>query len=183
MWSQIQILCLHLFFHISAEAPIQQGLKTCNHVIVSSNNSNPSSLLYCRECVMPCSCQMWTGIPSLFLNHGSRGSSGSIVSDYGLDYGAIEVRSPAQAADFSDLCVQTGSGAHPGSCLVGTEGPFPGGKARPGRDADESPYLMPKLKMCRSYTFCLPSASRACSRTAITEPYHITIVSRVAQSA
>jgi hypothetical protein len=100
MWSQIQILCLHLFFHISAEAPNQQGLKTCNHVIVSSNNSNPSSLLYCRESVMPCSCQMWTWILSLFLNHGSRGSSVSIVSDYGLDDRAIEVRSPAQAADF-----------------------------------------------------------------------------------
>jgi hypothetical protein len=24
-------------------------------------------------------------------------------------------------------------------CIIGTEGPFPGGKARPGRDADHSP--------------------------------------------
>jgi hypothetical protein len=30
-------------------------------------------------------------------------------------------------------CVQTGSGAHPASCLICT-----GGKARPGRDADHS---------------------------------------------
>jgi len=37
------------------------------------------------------------------------------------------------------LCVQTGSGAHPASCTMGTGGPFPGGKARPGRDADHSP--------------------------------------------
>jgi hypothetical protein len=52
----------------------------------------------------------------------------------------IGVRSPAGAKDFSSiLCVQTGSGAHPASCTVGTGGPFPGGKARPGRDADHSP--------------------------------------------
>jgi hypothetical protein len=67
-------------------------------------------------------------------------SSGSIVSDYGLDDRAIGVRSPAAAKDFSsNLCVQTGSGAHPASCTMGTVGPFPGGKARPGRDADHSP--------------------------------------------
>jgi hypothetical protein len=50
------------------------------------------------------------------------------------------VRSPAGAKDFSSsICVQTGSGAHPASCKIGTGGPFPGGKARPGRDADHSP--------------------------------------------
>jgi hypothetical protein len=68
------------------------------------------------------------------------GSSGSIVSDYGLDDLAIGVRSPAGANDFSSsLCVQTGSEAHPASCPMGTGGPFSGGKARPGRDADHSP--------------------------------------------
>jgi hypothetical protein len=42
--------------------------------------------------------------------------------------------------DFSSsLCVQTGSGAHPASCSVGTGGPFYGAKARPGHDADHSP--------------------------------------------
>jgi hypothetical protein len=61
------------------------------------------------------------------------------VSDYALDNRAIGVRSPAGAKDFSSgLCVQTGSGAHPASCTMGTGGPFPGGKARPGRDADHS---------------------------------------------
>jgi hypothetical protein len=70
----------------------------------------------------------------------SRVSSVSIASDYGLDDRAIGVRSPAGAKDFSSsVCVQTGSGAHPTSCTMGTEGPFPGGKARPGRDADHSP--------------------------------------------
>jgi hypothetical protein len=51
----------------------------------------------------------------------SRGSSVSIVSDYGLDDRAIGVRSPAGAREFSsNLCVQTGSEAHPASCTMGT---------------------------------------------------------------
>jgi hypothetical protein len=71
---------------------------------------------------------------------GEPGSSGSIVSGHGLDDRAIEVQSPAEAKDFScSLCVQTGSGAHPVSSTMGTGGPFPGGKARPGRDAEHLP--------------------------------------------
>jgi hypothetical protein len=51
----------------------------------------------------------------------SRVSSGSVMSDYGLDDLAIGVRSPAGVKDFSsNLCVQTGSGAHPASCTMGT---------------------------------------------------------------
>jgi hypothetical protein len=54
--------------------------------------------------------------------------------------GAIGVRSPVGAKDFSSsLCVQTSSEANPASCTMGTGCPFPGGKARPGRDADHSP--------------------------------------------
>jgi hypothetical protein len=53
----------------------------------------------------------------------------------------------------SSLCVQTGSGAHPA-----------GDKARPGRDADHSPHLVPWSWMSRSYTSSPPSASMACSR-------------------
>jgi hypothetical protein len=67
------------------------------------------------------------------------GGSVSIVSGYGLDDRAIEVRSPAGANDFScNLCVQTGSGSHPASCPMVTGGPFPEGKVRPGREADHS---------------------------------------------
>jgi hypothetical protein len=59
------------------------------------------------------------------------------VSDYGLDDRATSVRFPAEAKDFSsNLCVQTSSGAHPAFSPMGTGGPFLGGKARPGRDAD-----------------------------------------------
>jgi hypothetical protein len=64
---------------------------------------------------------------------GEPGSSGSIVSDYGLDDRAIGVRSPAEAKDFSSiLCVQSGSGAHPASCPMGSGGPFPRGKSAAG---------------------------------------------------
>jgi hypothetical protein len=77
----------------------------------------------------------------------SRVSSGSIVSDYGLDDRAIGVRSPAGAKDFSySLFVQTGSGAHPASCAMGIGGPFPGAKARPGRNADHSPPSSAEVK-------------------------------------
>jgi hypothetical protein len=59
----------------------------------------------------------------------NRGSSVSIVSDYGLDDLAIGVRFPAGAKGFSSsLCVQTGSEADPASCTMGTGDPFVGAK-------------------------------------------------------
>jgi hypothetical protein len=58
----------------------------------------------------------------------SWGSSGSIVSDYGLHDRVIEVRSPSEAVDSSSIfCVQTCFGAHPVFCPMGT-----GGKTRQG---------------------------------------------------
>jgi hypothetical protein len=81
----------------------------------------------------------------LLIFGASRGSKVTIVSEYGLDDGVVEVRSTAGANDFSSsLCVQTGSGAHPPSCPMGTGGPFPGAKAWTGRDADHSPPLVPR---------------------------------------
>jgi hypothetical protein len=51
--------------------------------------------------------------PLVSLSIVSRGSSVSIVSGYGLDDLAIEIRSQAEAEEFSSiLCVQTSSGAH-----------------------------------------------------------------------
>jgi hypothetical protein len=75
---------------------------------------------------------------------GSQSSSVSVVSGYGPgDRGSI----PAQAKDFSSsLCGQTGSDAHPASCTMGIRGPFPGPKARPGRDADHSPPSSAEVK-------------------------------------
>jgi hypothetical protein len=75
----------------------------------------------------------------------SRGSSVSIVSDYVLDDRRFRFDHRQRQKDFySSLCVQTGSGAHPALYSMGTEGPFPGGKRQPGRDADHSPHLVPR---------------------------------------
>jgi hypothetical protein len=75
----------------------------------------------------------------LLLSYWEPGSSVSTVSGYGLDDRAVGVRSPAEAKDFSsNLCVQTGSGAHPASSPMVT-----GVKARPERDADHS-HLVPR---------------------------------------
>jgi hypothetical protein len=65
------------------------------------------------------------------------GTALTVMSDYGLEDRAIQVRSPAEAKDFScSLCIQTGSGSHPASCTMGTGDPIPGAKARPGCDPD-----------------------------------------------
>jgi hypothetical protein len=54
---------------------------------------------------------------------------------------------PRRAEDFSSSpCAQTGSGAHPSSYPMVTGGSFPGGKARPGRDADHSPPSSAEVK-------------------------------------
>jgi hypothetical protein len=56
-------------------------------------------------------------------------------------------RSPTEGDDFSSsLCIQTGSWAHPASCPTGTGGPFPRGKAQPGRDVDHSPLSSAEVK-------------------------------------
>jgi hypothetical protein len=69
------------------------------------------------------------------------------VPGNGLDDRAIEVRSPAETKEFSCiLCVQSGSGAHPDSCTMGTGGPFSGTKVLPGRDADHSPPSSAEVK-------------------------------------
>jgi len=82
------------------------------------------------------------------------------VSDYRLDDRAIEVRSLAGTKDFSSvLCVQTGSGAHPASCTMGTGGPFPGGKRAAGAWRwPLIPHLVPRSRMSRSCTSSPPQA-------------------------
>jgi hypothetical protein len=83
----------------------------------------------------------------------SRVSSVSIVSDYGLDDRVIGVRSPAMTKGFSsNLCVQTGSEAHPASCTMGTGGRFPGAKRDWGVTLIAHPHQVPRSGMSRSYT-------------------------------
>jgi hypothetical protein len=58
----------------------------------------------------------------------------------------------------SSLCVQTGSGAHPASCTMGSGGPLPGVKR--GRALTAHKLLVPRLRMSRSYTSSPPKRLR-----------------------
>jgi hypothetical protein len=83
------------------------------------------------------------------------------VSGCGLEDRVIGVRSPAEAKGFSSsLCVQTGSGANPTSSTTSTGGPFHRAKVRTGSDADNSPHLVPRFKICTSYTSSPPKRLR-----------------------
>jgi hypothetical protein len=106
-----------------SQTPSVQALPLVRHTLFHTRTKQLTELWFC-----------------IFWPLDKPGSSGSIVSNYGLDDRAIGVRSPAGAEDSSSsICVQTDYGAHPASCKMGTWGPFLGGKARPGRDADHSP--------------------------------------------
>jgi hypothetical protein len=91
------------------------------------------------------------------------------VSDYGLDDRAIEVRSLAEAKGFIlyHLCPDRLWGP-PSLLYNGYRGVLsPGVKARPRRDADHSPHLVPRSRISRSYTSSPPSAFMVCSGTAL----------------
>jgi hypothetical protein len=64
-----------------------------------------------------------------------------------LATGWMKMFNPRQRwKDFScSLCIQTGSGAHPASCTMGTGGPFSG-------DSADHPLLVSRLRMSSSYT-------------------------------
>jgi hypothetical protein len=84
---------------------------------------------------------LWDSLPI----DGSQGSSSvSIVSSYGLGDRTIEVRSPAEARDFSsNFCVQTGSAAHPASRPMVT-GISPRKKRGRGVRLTTHPHLVPR---------------------------------------
>ena len=96
-------------------------------------------------------------------DHPVRSSVG-IATGYRLDDPGIESRwglrffAPAQ----------TGPGAHPAFCKMGT-GFFSGGKERPGRDADPSPLLVPWSRKSRAI----------CHLLALFGAHHIPHVSRI----
>jgi hypothetical protein len=95
-------------------------------------------------------------------------SSVSVVSGYGFDDQTIEVRFPAEAKEFSsNFCVQTGSGAHPASCTIGTGVLSPGLKSGRGVTLTTHSHLVPRSRMSRSYTSSPPSVSVSLSGTAL----------------
>jgi hypothetical protein len=85
--------------------------------------------------------KLWKDEKLLGVN-GNRGPDSAIGSDW-LRAGRSRDRIPV-GARFS-APVQTGPGAHPAFCTMGT-GSFPGGRMRPSRDADPHPLLVPKSK-------------------------------------
>jgi hypothetical protein len=98
--------------------------------------------------------QLPLDFPMIWRESGSRGRSVSIVSDYGLDdWGSI----PDRGRRFSSsLCFQTGSGAHPASCPMGTGALSPGEKRVRDVMLTTQPHLVPRLRMSRSYTSSHP---------------------------
>jgi hypothetical protein len=81
--------------------------------LVGINGITRVLLVYsCQQGVYPRGHVLPLRLPQIFTietKSRRRVSTGSIVSDYGLDDRAIGVRSPAVAKDFSSsLCVQTG---------------------------------------------------------------------------
>jgi hypothetical protein len=99
--------------------------------------------------------------------NGSRGILYSIVSDHGLDYRAIRVRSPAAVADFSSNFCPDRLWGHPASYPMGNVSPFPWVIARQVRDADHFPHPCRGKEWVRAI-FPLPTnAFVACSGTAL----------------
>jgi hypothetical protein len=128
--------------------------------------SGQGPLAGCGECGDEPSGSCPTELVSLVSK--SQGNSVSIESGYGLDDRAIQVRSPAEAKDFSfSLCVQNTLWGPPSLLSNGYRGPFPGGRAWPGVTLTTHLHLVPRSWMSRSYTSSPPSASMACSGTAL----------------
>jgi hypothetical protein len=83
---------------------------------------------------------------SFFTRHGRTGRLGLLNPDDSQIHFCLLSLQVSQKDFSSSPCVQTGSGAHPASCKMGTGGSFPEGKARPGRDADHSPRSSADVK-------------------------------------
>jgi hypothetical protein len=82
-----------------------------------------------------------------------RDGSVGIATGYGLWAGGTGFDS-SQKQDFPLLhSIQTGSGVHPASYLMGT-GALSLGVKRPGREVDHSPHLLPSSRMVELYLHC-----------------------------
>jgi len=94
------------------------------------------------------------------------GSSVGIATRYGLDGPVFESR---WGSRFS-ATVHTGPGTHTAFLYNGYQ-VFPGGKERPGRDADPSPLLVPWSRKSRAIPLLPLWVVRAVQRlSACTEP-------------
>jgi hypothetical protein len=89
-----------------------------------------------------------------FINSGP-GSSVGLTTGYGLEGPAIESR----RGEIFRTCPDRP--CSPPSLLYNGYRVFPGGRMRPGRDADPSPLLMPRSKNRVDYTPTLPKGLRS----------------------
>jgi hypothetical protein len=95
---------------------------------------------------------------SIYLQIMGRNSPVGITTCYGLEGLGIESRWEAR---FSTP-VQTGPGAHPVYCKMGT-GSFPGVKSGRGVTLTPHPLLVPLVMKEQSYTFIPPMGCTACT--------------------
>jgi hypothetical protein len=102
-------------------------------------------------------------------------SSVSIISLYGLNDRVIYIFDPwHRRKDFySNLCVQTGSGAHPDPVQWVPGVLSPGLKRGRGAKLTTHPNIVPRSKMSRSYSSSPPSAFVACSGTALANTIYL----------
>jgi hypothetical protein len=111
--------------------------------------------------------QMAEGYSVLGLIFCEPGSSVSIVSGYGLDDRAFDVRSRQRRKDFcSSLCPDR-LWAHTASCTMATGVLSPRLMRGQGLKLTAHPYFVPRSRGSRSYTSSPPSAFMACSETAL----------------
>jgi hypothetical protein len=121
----IRLLLLRKSQHVTTNSDV---------ILVTWNSYRPSTVLVNNR-------KKYTTLKTFYYSYPDKVSRGS-SSQYSvwLRTGRPRFDPRQRRKDFSSiLCVQTGSGAHPASCTMRTRGPFPGSKARPGRDADHSP--------------------------------------------
>jgi hypothetical protein len=109
-------------------------------------------VFYCDEYIL------WFKVKGT-LNYRSWGSSGSIVSGYGQDDRAIEVRSQVGEREFSPSVSRLALGPTQVSCTMAT-GVFSRGLMRSRSvTLTTHPHLVPRSLMSRSYTSSHPCAS------------------------
>jgi hypothetical protein len=99
-----------------------------------------------------------------WLRWGAMGSSVNIMPHYRLDARGLI---PGKGRGFfSSLHVQTSSGVYPATYPAGTRCPFLGGKARQGRNPDNSPPASTKIKNEYESHHHFPLPPAFCSGTA-----------------
>ena len=133
---------------------------TCSVKTVSFNKTKPHQCV----CVCVCVCVLTSSVLAESLSQCWPGSSVGIATDYGLDSPGIESR---WGRDFTP--VQTGPGAHPASCTMGTQS-FPGVKCGLGVLLTTTPFQCRGHGRVQLYLYPPSGPHRACNRITLPLP-------------